>query len=776
MPIGYRGSEPSSDQAQDKPKGFGLVKMGNAKTAPSEKNKSAVSAAYQELVNEAKTFIEKPDLEIIEKAYRFAEKHHEGQTRQSGEPYITHPLEVARIVCTLKLDVASVVAAILHDTVEDTDCTLNGIEAAFGQEVCTLVNGLTKIGKIKFQSKQERLAENFRKMILAMAKDLRVILIKLCDRLHNLRTIGSLPAIKRRRIAQETLDIYAPLANRLGIYGIKSELEDLCLRELKKEIYQEIREKIASKKSERQSYIEEVKSILEHELKKYGFKDIVVYGRPKHFFSIYKKMVERHLEFEDIHDLFAFRIIVNSIKDCYEALGVVHAMWKPMPGRFKDYIAMPKANMYQSLHTTVVRPNGEPAEIQIRTRDMHRTSEYGVAAHWAYKETKDNNLGGTDLDKFSWLRQIVQWQSELKDPDEFLEAVKVDLFDEEIFVFTPKGDVFSLPQKATALDFAFAVHTDIGLKTIGSKVNGRMVPIKKELQSGDIVEVLTSNNQKPSKDWLTFVTTSKARNKIRSFLRSEQREKSRRIGIEFLSRELEKIGVDISDFGKTSEKEKVAKLARESTYDDVLISIGYGKIRAEELVKKLFPEAPKNESIEKQVETAGLPTQISKSKSRSQKGILVSGHDDVLVNIGRCCSPLPGEKIIGFITRGRGVTIHRTDCARALDMDPVRRIDVEWGDELPEMGNAHRCLISVVTHDKPGVLAEVTSKIASTGVNILKAEAKVSPDLVGRLEFELGLKNLVQLEKVIQLLEQIPAVMEVQRKINLKNKKQKKNR
>ena len=732
---------------------------------------------YLELMEDAKVYIEAKDLETIKKAYEFGADCHREQYRRSGELYISHPLEVAKIVCSLRLDISSIVAAILHDTVEDTPCTLDDIEQIFGHEVANLVDGLTKIGKIKFQSKQERLAENFRKMILAMAKDLRVILIKLCDRLHNMRTIGALTNDKKRRIAQETLDIYAPLANRLGIYGIKSELEDLCLRVLKADIYQEIRQKISAKKSERQSYIEEVKNILEHELKKYGFTEIEVYGRPKHFFSIYKKMVERHLEFEDIHDLFAFRIIVKTIKDCYEALGVVHAMWKPMPGRFKDYIAMPKANLYQSLHTTVVRPNGEPAEIQIRTMEMHRTCEYGVAAHWAYKEKSDEKLGSTDLDKFSWLRQIVQWQSELKDPDEFLEAVKVDLFDEEIFVFTPKGDVMSLPHKATALDFAFAVHSGIGIKTIGAKVNGRIVPIRKVLQSGDIVEILTSPNQKPSKDWLTFVSTSKARNKIRSHLRSEQRDKSKRIGREFLEQALDSRQMTIEGLEKSGGIEKLVKIGKESTFDDVLISLGYGKIQADELLKKAFPEKVENLSVEEQVEQAGLGQSEDdgrRTKNRTpQRGILVSGYNDVLVSIGRCCSPLPGEAIIGFITRGRGVTVHRADCSRALDLDPVRRIDVEWGVDSKEAGNVHRCLLSIITQDQPGVLAEVASTIASSGANILKAEAKVS-DLTGELEFELGLRDLPQLERVINLLENIKAVIQVKRRSNVRYKRTRK--
>ena len=727
------------------------------------------SVIYESLANEAQEYLSEPDLALINKAYQFGLTAHEGQSRRSGEAYITHPLEVARIVASLRLDRSSIIAAILHDTVEDTTCTLEDIEASFGEEVSSLVDGLTKIGKIKFRSNQEKLAENFRKMILAMAKDLRVILIKLCDRMHNMRTISALSIEKKKRISQETLDIYAPLANRLGIYGIKSELEDLCLRELKKDIYQEIRRKIAAKKSERQGYIDEVKTILANELQKYGFTNIDVYGRPKHFFSIYKKMVERHLEFEDIHDLFAFRIVVSSIKDCYEALGVVHAMWKPMPGRFKDYIAMPKANMYQSLHTTVVRPNGEPAEIQIRTKEMHQTCEFGVAAHWAYKEKSEENLTTTDLDKFSWLRQIIQWQSELTDPDEFLEAVKVDLFDEEIFVFTPKGDVMSLPQKSTALDFAFAVHTDIGIKTIGAKVNGRIVPIKRGLRSGDIVEIMTSPNQRPSKDWLGFIFTSKARNKIRSFLRSEHRDKSRKIGREFLSQQLEPLDLTIEDLEKNGETQKLTKAAKESTFEDVLIALGYGKINAQDIVAKAFPESPKPETLEEQFQKADISEKPTRPRANG-KGILVSGYQDVLVTIGQCCSPLPGENIIGFITRGRGVSVHRCDCPRALDLDPARRIDVEWGAGSADQGNIHRCHLSILTQDKPGVLADVTSTIATSGANILKADANVGTDLTGHLQFELGLKDLAQLQKVISLLENISAVIKVTR-INSNKKK-----
>lgn len=742
------------------------------------RDKKAILTAeesFKILLNSLDSYLPGLDRSPVHKAYEFASRHHQHQTRQSGEPYITHPLEVANIVTTLKLDTASVVAAILHDTVEDTSATIEEIEESFGNEVARLVDGLTKISKIEFRSKQEKLAENFRKMILAMAKDLRVIMVKLCDRLHNMRTITHLSDQKKKRISQETLDIYAPLANRLGIYGIKSELEDLCLRHLRYETYQQIRTKVAAKKSAREKYIREVREILETELRKYGFKDILVYGRPKHFFSIYKKMVDRRLDFEDIHDLFAFRIIVDSIKDCYEALGVVHAMWKPMPGRFKDYIAMPKANMYQSLHTTVIRPNGEPAEIQIRTTEMHETCEYGVAAHWAFKE-KSKTVANTDMEKFSWLRQIVQWQSELKDPDEFLEAVKVDLFDEEIFIFTPKGDVLSLPKSATALDFAFSVHSDVGIKCIGVKINGRMAPIKRRLNSGDIVEVLTSPHQKPSKDWLNFVTTSKARNKIRSFLRSEQRDRSRKIGRDLMIQALDKASLNIEDLEKSGDTDKLVKAARESNFEDILIGVGYGKLNPDDLIKKAFPPPDPKENIEEQLNRGSIEKSLSHNPEKNSKSpILVSGFDDVLVTLGRCCQPLPGEPIIGFITRGRGVTVHRCTCPRALDLDPARKIQVEWA-QRPDTSSNHKCYICLRTQDKPGVLAEVTSILSACNANVYKAEAKVAHDLTASLEFELGIRNLEHLEMIVNKLENLSSVVSVRRKNIVKQRRLRRGR
>ena len=725
-------------------------------------------AAFVQLRRNLCGYLSSPDLELVTRAYHFAARSHAGQRRASGEPYITHPLEVANILTMMKMDMASIAAAVLHDVVEDTDTTLDDIQAAFGDDVAQLVDSLTKISRIKFRSKQERLAENFRKMVVAMAKDLRVILIKLADRLHNMRTISVLPPAKRMRIARETLDIYAPLATRLGIYGIKSELEDLCFRQVKNDVYSEIAAKVAQKKAERERYIDEVRGIIAAELERYGFK-ASVYGRPKHFYSIYKKMVDRKLNFEEIHDLFAFRIIVDSIKDCYEALGIIHAMWKPMPGRFKDYIAMPKANLYQSLHTTVIRSGGEPAEIQIRTVDMHERSEYGIAAHAFYKESigKGSKAGKTDTKAFSWLRQMMQWQSELTDPEEFLEAVKVELFEEEIFVFTPQGDVIQLPLGGTAIDFAFSVHTDVGLHCAGAKVNGKMVSIKQEIKSGDIVEILTSPHQRPNKEWLNCVRTSKARNRIRAFLRSEKRQRSRVMGEELLRGELSLRRINYGNFLTDAEKDQLTRLGKESNFDDLLISIGYGKVSVENLLNKRF-KGDKDE----------VATSQGRSKTAkviSQKGVLISGLDDILVSFGRCCSPLPGEEIVGFITRGRGVTVHSKACSRVFDMDPQRRIVADWkgGDGN---GDDHPCYLRVTSKDRKGILAEVTNVIATHGANILEANIRTTQGLTAVHDFRLGLNSMRQLQAIISKLEMINSVVSVERRAPTSPRQRRRNR
>lgn len=714
--------------------------------------------AYKLLHKNLQSFFSKEDLAKVEEAYHFAADAHKTQFRKTGAPYITHPLAVADILTELKLDRSSIIAAILHDVVEDTEKTLEDIKEIFGIEVANLVDGLTKISKIKFQSNQERMAENFRKMIIAMAKDLRVILIKLADRLHNMRTLEHLSQEKRQRIAQETMEIYAPISGRLGIYGIKSELEDLCLRELKSDTYQDIKKNITHKKDERQSQIVKVLEKIHLSLEGYGLKEFEVYGRPKHFFSIYKKMSTSQVDFEDIYDLFAYRILVQSVKDCYEALGLVHSIWKPMPGRFKDYIAMPKPNMYQSLHTTVIMSNGDPAEIQIRTYGMHRICEFGVAAHWAYKEnSKQPGSSKVDLEKFSWLRQMVQWQSELKDPDDFMDAVKVDLFDEEIFVFTPNGDVIALASKASCLDFAFAVHTELGLKTSGAKINGSIVPLRRLLKSGDIVEIITTKQKKPNKDWLTFAHTSKARNKIRAYLRTSQRDKARILGVTLLSDGLKKIGKDVNHFDNQKDQDALIKAARESNFEDLLLSIGYGKINTDNILQKIF----KIDSPTKVEEIIEKNKNKSAQKKPGKSNIVVSGISNILVRSAKCCSPLPGETITGFITRGRGVTVHRSDCLKALVIDPQRKIQVDWLSQS-SASDTYPAYLRITTLDHPGMLATITSNISTSGINIMRADIRTK-DLKSVMEFEIRISSLTQLRNVISKLESLPKVTSVTR-------------
>ncbi len=730
------------------------------KKKTTKEHEALCESSFQSLKEKLAYLPDLNSLKKIEETYLYAKEKHSKQFRRSGEPYIIHPVGVAEILTEFKVDEASLVSAILHDVVEDTETPLSEIETKFGPVVSNLVDGLTKIGKIKFSSQEERMAENFRKMIIAMAKDLRVLLIKLADRLHNMRTLNHLNLEKRKKIAKETLEIYAPLANRLGIYGLKSELEDLCLKELNNVIYKEISVNIAAKKKERETYIEEVRDILETELHKYGFSRARIYGRPKHFFSIYRKMINRQLAFKDIHDLFGFRIVVDSIKDCYEVLGIVHSLWKPMPGRFKDYIAMPKENLYQSLHTTVIRQNSMPAEIQIRTFEMHNVCEYGVAAHWSYKE-KNRKFNSNELEKFSWIRQMLELQKDLEDPDEFLDALKLDLSEEEIFVFTPKGDVKRLAAESTALDFAFAIHTDIGSSTIGVKVNGRIVPLKSKLQSGDILEVLTSKNQKPSKDWLSFVATSKARNKIRSFLRDEQRKTSRKIGKDLLNHELSKKRISLDKLITNKQIEKIMDFTKEKNIDDLYLAIGYGKVNPKDLIEKSFPQPEEKTKTNLKKESKSIAEKTSDYQKSS--GVLVSGISNILVTFSKCCSPLPGEPIVGFITRGRGVSIHNKSCARALDLDPKRKMEVDWikGEKFQGVHTVH---LKIVTQERKGILADVTMAISNCEVNIKKAQVKLSTNLTGVLDFEITLNNLDQFNTVVRVIQSIPEVLSVERK------------
>jgi GTP pyrophosphokinase len=638
----------------------------------------APQANLESICNKVSSYFLDAKLESITKAYHFADECHRGQLRSSGEPYMIHPTEVAQTLADLHLDIPSIVTGLLHDTVEDTHATLEQIEREFGKDIAELVDGVTKLSKITFKTSEEKQAENFRKMILAMAKDIRVILIKLADRLNNMRTLEHLSSPKQIVIAQETLDIYAPIANRLGISWIKTELEDLCLRYLHPDVYYKLAHKVAKTKKEREKYIEEVSNILDEKLKDYDI-HAQISGRAKHFHSIFKKMERRKVDYEQVFDIIAFRIIVDNITECYKALGVIHATYKPVPGRFKDYIAMPKANAYQSLHTTVIGPHGERVEIQLRTQEMHQVAEGGIAAHWKYKEGKFDFRTRENLD---WVNRLLEWHKDLSDPNEFLETVKIDLFAEDVFVFTPRGEVKQLSHGASPLDFAYAVHTDIGHRCVGAKVNGKIVPLKHRLKSGDTIEIITSPSQTPSKDWLKIVRSSRAKAKIRSYIKEQERDRAHGLGKEILEKTLRPYGLSLSKIEKSGELQKTGQTLGLRTEIELFVAIGYGRITPEDIVSQIIPQ----EALEKKIEAARAGDQsflkrvfhAAKKRSDNQNAITVAHIHDVLIRFGRCCNPLPGDGIIGFITRGRGVTVHTATCTKALDNDKERRVDVQW--------------------------------------------------------------------------------------------------
>jgi len=698
------------------------------------------------------------DLDSLRKAYVFSAKVHQGQMRLSGEPYLNHPLEVAEILARLQLDVPTVITGLLHDTLEDTLTTADEIRTVFGSEILDLVDGVTKIGKMTFRTSEERQAESFRKMLLAMARDIRVILVKLADRLHNMRTLDSQPPDRQRKIARETLDIYAPLANRMGISWIKSELEDLSFRYLQPEIYQELSKSVLQKEKQRQRYVRTVREHLEKLLTENGIEGRVS-GRSKHLYSIYTKMQRQGIELDQVQDLIAFRAILSSVRDCYALLGLVHAAWKPIPGRFKDYIAMPKANMYQSLHTTVFGPQGERMEIQIRTEEMHRIAEEGIAAHWKYKEEKGPvaALGQNDK-RFSWLRQMLDWQQDMEDSREFLSSVKVDLFPEEVYVFTPNGDVKELPIGATPVDFAYAIHTDVGHHCTGAKINGKMVPLKTELHNGDIVEVLTAPGQSPGKDWLKFVRTSRARNKIRNWIQTQQREKSIELGRELLEKRLRKYGLNLK---KVIAGEEFAAASHDLGFksgDDLLASIGYGKVQLGQVLARVVPKEKLHEEHPKP--SAGLGKVLDKLRKKPSTAIRIDGVEDIMVRFAKCCSPLPGDPIIGFITRGRGVTVHTEDCPHVQESDPERRIAVEWDKRKTA---SRPVKIRVYCHDQKGMLANISMAITNCEANIISANVHSTPDHRGVNNFEVDVLNLDHLTKVISTIMKIKGVEKVER-------------
>jgi GTP diphosphokinase / guanosine-3',5'-bis(diphosphate) 3'-diphosphatase len=686
---------------------------------------------------------------------------HAGQRRKSGQPYIVHPVSVAGIIADLRLDGASVCAGLLHDVVEDTLATTGDLTKEFGVEVAELVDGVTKLSKINFTSKEDRQAENFRKMVVAMARDIRVLLIKLCDRLDNMRTLEHLPRETQERVARETLEIYAPLANRLGIQSFKSELEDLSFKYLEPEAWSELIAQMHQTKRERDKYITEVCKTLSSRLAEQGFA-AEIYGRAKHVYSVFRKMKSQQTGLEGVHDLIAFRVLVESVSDCYAALGVIHSQWTPVPGRFKDYVALPKPNMYQSLHTTVIGPGKERIEIQIRTHEMHRVAERGIAAHWKYKE-RGGFITDQDAQRFSWLRQLLEWQKELKDPAEFLEGVKVELFQDEVYVFTPKGDVRVFPRGSTPIDFAYQIHTQLGDHITGARINGKIEPLRYKLRNGDVVEVLTSPHQHPNKDWIDVVGTTRARSKIRNFLRQDQRDRSKRLGEELLERELHKAGISAGKLLKNdAELRRLCEMLKVQNLEEMLIGIGYGKIDTDEIMRAVAPPDEQGQDSKPPVglregRLAGLVRKVIK---RDEGAIRINGIDDVLVRYAKCCNPLPGDDILGFITRGRGVTIHRRGCSKALDMDPERRVEITW-DSKARINRSVQ--LRVVTANQPGILANVGQTFMGQGINISEANCRASDDGRAINLFSFVCQDLHQLKTVMKALQRVKGVVAVER-------------
>jgi GTP pyrophosphokinase len=699
---------------------------------------------------------------IIVKAYDFANNAHEGQMRHSGDAYISHPLEVANILADLNMDNVTIAAAILHDVIEDTKFSYDDIKSGFGEEVAMLVDGVTKLGKLEYATKEELQAENLRKMFIAMAKDIRVIIIKLADRLHNMRTLKYMTEKKQIEIASETMDIYAPIAHRLGISKIKWEMEDLALRYLEPTAYFDLVEKVAKKRQQREEYINTVIELLNENIHDVGI-DAHIEGRPKSFYSIYRKMYFQNKAFDQIFDLTAVRIIVETVKDCYGALGIVHTLWKPIPGRFKDYIAMPKPNMYQSLHTTVIGPDGQPFEVQIRTWEMHRTSEFGIAAHWKYKEGKDSQ---NDFDeKLKWLRQMLEWQNEIKDTKEFMETLKIDLLVDEVYVFTPKGDVIDLPVDSTPIDFAYKIHSQIGNKCVGGKINGRIVTLDYKLQNGDIVEIITSANANgPSRDWLKIAKSNHTKNKIKQWFKKEKRDENVQKGRELLERESKRHGVNPAIILKPELLDIIYKKYSLHSVEDLYASVGYGGVTANLVLNKLKEEYKKLVKPEDKDIIAELEEKLQKPEAArkriSSNGIKVKGVDNVMIRFARCCNPVPGDEVFGYITKGRGVSVHRKNCPNANEFTQQveRLIDVEWQSETKVAYNAD---VEIRAYDRKGLLAEITTIVDESKININSFYSRTSKDRMAIINFILEIHDVDQLNKLIRKFKKIEGIVDV---------------
>jgi GTP diphosphokinase / guanosine-3',5'-bis(diphosphate) 3'-diphosphatase len=707
-----------------------------------------------DILDKTQDYLSPEEQERIEKAYIFSATVHQGQVRLSGEPYLTHPMEVAGMLADMKLDAATIISGFLHDTVEDTLTTIEQVREGFGKDVAFLVEGLTKISKITFGSQEERQAENFRKMMLAMSSDIRILLVRLADRVHNMRTLDYQPRDRQQYIAKETIELYAPLANRLGINWMKVELEDLAFQYLNSEAYLELARRVAQSSEKREHYTEEVKGIIRTEMGKFDL-NVEVDGRAKHFYSIYKKMEEQHLNFDEVYDLMAFRVILDSDqeKSCYEALSVVHALWKPVPGRFKDYIAMPKANNYRSLHTTVIGPHGQRVEIQIRTRAMHEWAEEGIAAHWRYKEKKQSQ--NDDAEQIKRLRELLESQQELKNPREFMSNLKMALFPDEVYVFTPNGDVKSFPKGATPLDYAYSIHTDVGNQCIGAKINRNIVPLKYQLQNGDAVEIITQSGHHPSKDWLKYTVTSRARSKIKNWIKTEERTKSIDLGKDLLEKEFKRHHLKFGTFAKSDEIKKIFEEYKLNSLEELLVSIGYGKLSPRHVVRLLLPEEiTKGDDV-------SADKQKKKAPSISAPGISLTGIEDVMVRYAKCCDPIPGDEIIGFISRGRGITIHTTQCPHIQEFDSDRLIDVQWN--IKEK-HSYPVGMRVVCKDKKGLVAELSSVISSLDINISHAEIDTRQhDMQAICDFKLDVSDLNQFNAVVTAMKKLKSVISVER-------------
>jgi GTP diphosphokinase / guanosine-3',5'-bis(diphosphate) 3'-diphosphatase len=714
---------------------------------------------FEDLVEKVRTYSPDADLELLRGAYVFSAFEHKGQVRHSGEPYMVHPLEVADFLADLKLDVVAIAAGLLHDVVEDTLTTIEVIAERFGPEVAHVVEGVTKIGAIPFQSSEQRQAENFRKMLLAMVDDIRVILVKLADRVHNMRTLHHLPEERRVKIAQETLDIYAPIANRLGMSKVKNELEELSFKYLEPKYYESLRTRVEARRKTTEATLEELKRTLATKLEEAQVPIVRIEGRTKRLYSIAQKLKKQKIELEQVYDFAAVRVLTTSVRDCYAVLGIIHNLWSPIPGRIKDFIAMARPNGYQSLHTSVISDQGTPFEVQIRTLEMHNQAEEGIAAHWKYKEGRVGDQ--RDERYFQWMRQLLEWQQEVRDAQEFIQDLKLDLYPEEVYTFTPKGEVKALPRGATPVDFAYAIHTDVGHRCVSARVNGKMVPLRSRLKNGDIVEIITQATHTPSRDWLSFVVTARARNKIRHFVQAEEKARSIELGRRIFEKEARRFGLNMKTLLESEAMVKVAEEYGGGRTEELLASIGYGKLAARLVLSKLVPQ----DQLQERPPQGKVVSAVRRVLGSGEDRIKVSGIDGLMVFRARCCNPIRGEKIVGYISRGKGVSVHSARCPNVINLhyDPERRIDVEWDTAVDVSRYTVRLTMQV--EDRKGILADVSSKVADINTNITSVEATTDADHRGRIDMTVEIHDLKHLEKVMKSLKGIAGVLDVERAV-----------